>query len=88
MHPTSYGEERYEKKEMQQRVRRRFSQLRAMDEADGQVPWYVVNAAQTIEEVQKEINRIAELTVERVNADEKPLGLMWQAKDGVGDKEN
>jgi dTMP kinase len=75
-----YGEERYEKKEMQQRVRQRFRELQAMDEVDGQVPWYVVNAAQSIEEVQQEINQIVESTIDKVNAEEKPLGLLWQVK--------
>mmetsp|Transcript_34208 Transcript_34208/g.38225 ORF Transcript_34208/g.38225 Transcript_34208/m.38225 type:complete len:239 (+) Transcript_34208:215-931(+) len=73
-----YGGERYEKKEMQQRVRKRFSQLQEMDESDGQIPWYVVNAAQTIEDVQKEINNIVEKTVERVNREEVPVGLLWK----------
>eukprot|EP00751_Fragilariopsis_kerguelensis_P006292 CAMPEP_0170785304 /NCGR_PEP_ID=MMETSP0733-20121128/16817_1 /TAXON_ID=186038 /ORGANISM="Fragilariopsis kerguelensis, Strain L26-C5" /LENGTH=239 /DNA_ID=CAMNT_0011130713 /DNA_START=136 /DNA_END=855 /DNA_ORIENTATION=- len=72
------GGERYEKKEMQQRVRKRFSQLQEMDESDGQIPWYVVNAAQTIEDVQKEINNIVEKTVERVNREEVPVGLLWK----------
>jgi dTMP kinase len=75
-----YGEERYEKKEMQQRVRQKFRELQAMDEVDGQVPWYVVNAAQSIEEVQQEINQIVESTIDKVNAEEKPLGLLWQVK--------
>jgi LAS superfamily LD-carboxypeptidase LdcB len=83
-----YGEERYEKKEMQQRVRQRFSQLQAMDERDGQVPWYVVNAAQSIEEVQKEIKSIVEKTVERVNSEERPLGILWQSEQCRDNKEN
>ena len=72
---------------MQQRVRKRFSELQAMDERDGQVPWYVVNAAQTVEEVQKEINEIVEKTVERVNAEDQPLGLLWQTDPTRGNKE-
>jgi hypothetical protein len=73
---------------MQQRVRRRFSQLQAMDEHDGQVPWYVVNAAQAVEEVQKEINEIVEKTVEKVHLQEQPLGLLWQSKEAGENKEN
>mmetsp|Transcript_7343 Transcript_7343/g.21347 ORF Transcript_7343/g.21347 Transcript_7343/m.21347 type:complete len:228 (+) Transcript_7343:1037-1720(+) len=73
-----YGGERYEKKEMQQRVRQRFSELQGMDEADGQIPWYIVNAAQTIEEVQQEINAIVESTVEEVHSNELPVGLLWK----------
>lgn len=73
-----YGGERYEKKEMQQRVRKRFSELQGMDEQDGQIPWYIVNAAQSIEDVQKEINTIVENTVEKVQSEEKPVGLLWK----------
>ncbi|KAG7368691.1 thymidylate kinase [Nitzschia inconspicua] len=76
-----YGEERYEKKELQQRVRERFSQLQATDTENGQVPWYVVNAAQSIEEVQQEISAIVEQTIEKVILEEKPLGLLWLSKD-------
>jgi hypothetical protein len=78
---NSYGEERYEKKEMQKRVRERFSQLQAMDERDGQVPWYVVDAAQSIEEVQRDINDIVEKTLENVQTGKTPLGLLWQKTD-------
>ena len=78
---------------MQSRVRQRFSQLQAQDERDGQVPWHVVNAAQTVEEVQKEINDIVEATIERVqgSSDESsslPLQLMWQNRDDEENKEN
>jgi dTMP kinase len=73
-----YGGERYEKKEMQQRVRTRFSELQAMDEKDGRIPWHIVNAAQSIEDVQTEINRIVESTVEAVQRDDKPVGLLWK----------
>jgi dTMP kinase len=87
---NSYGEERYEKKEMQQRVRERFSQLQAMDERDGKVPWYVVDAAQSVEEVQREINDIVETTVEKIQRADTPLGLLWQNTDSIADenKEN
>eukprot|EP00536_Pseudo-nitzschia_multiseries_P002633 jgi/Psemu1/251860/estExt_Genewise1Plus.C_350097 len=73
-----YGGERYEKKEMQQRVRQRFSELQGMDEADGQIPWYIVDAAQSIEDVQQEINSIVESTVEKVHGDELSVGLLWK----------
>jgi len=63
---------------MQQRVRQRFSELQDTDEKDGQIPWFVVNAAQSIEEVQKEINTIVENTVEKVQSEEQPVGLLWK----------
>ena len=77
----SLGGERYEKKEMQQQVRKRFSQLQQLDEKDGQIPWYVVNAAQTIEDVQKEINGIVEQTLEKIHGENLPVGLLWK-KEG------
>jgi hypothetical protein len=71
---------------MQTRVRQRFSQLQAHDERDGNVPWYIVNAAQSIDEVQGDINKIVEETIRHVTTTttsttkgEKPLGLLWQA---------
>mmetsp|Transcript_9543 Transcript_9543/g.20028 ORF Transcript_9543/g.20028 Transcript_9543/m.20028 type:complete len:222 (+) Transcript_9543:1-666(+) len=73
-----YGGERYEKKEMQQRVRQRFSELQYKDEQDGRIPWYVVNAAQSIEDVQMEINTIVNKTVEKVQNEEPPIGLLWK----------
>ena len=63
---------------MQQRVRQRFSELQDMDEKDGQIPWFVVDAAQSIEEVQKEINEIVENTVTKVQSEEQPVGLLWK----------
>lgn len=73
-----YGGERYEKKEMQQQVRKRFSELQAMDDNDGNIPWYIVDAAQSIEDVQKEINAIVESTVKHVQNEEGGVGLLWK----------
>jgi dTMP kinase len=68
-----YGEERYEKKDMQIRVRERFGEL--MKEDSNSDRWHVVNAAQSMEEVQKEINTIVESTIQRVQSE--PLGKLW-----------
>ena len=78
---------------MQTRVRERFSELQTQDEQVGQVPWHVVNAAGTIEEVQQEINRIVEQTIDRVqNQEECPaLSRLWQTvinNHGRENKEN
>mmetsp|Transcript_21833 Transcript_21833/g.51512 ORF Transcript_21833/g.51512 Transcript_21833/m.51512 type:complete len:141 (+) Transcript_21833:1-423(+) len=75
---TRYGGERYEKRDMQIRVREKFRQLQAVDEEQGNVPWYVVNAAQSIEDVQKEINAIVDKTVHDVQTTNKPLGQLWK----------
>lgn len=60
------------------RVRQRFSELQGMDQRDDRIPWYIVNAAQSIEDVQKEINTIVENTIEKVQSEEKPLELLWK----------
>jgi dTMP kinase len=59
-----YGEERYENKDMQIRVRQRFADLQAVDEKTGGVPWKVVNAEQSVEQVQADIWKIVQDTVE------------------------
>jgi dTMP kinase len=80
LHFFRYGGERYEKRELQLRVRQRFAQLQAQDERLQTVPWHVVDAAQSIEEVQKEINTIVLQTVESVQEQQqkgKPMPTMW-----------
>lgn len=37
-----YGGERYEKRDLQIRVRQRFAELQSLDEKAGRVPWHVV----------------------------------------------
>jgi dTMP kinase len=87
-----YGGERYEKRELQTRVRQRFSELQRQDEQEGQVPWHIVNAAQSIEQVQEEINAIVQSTLERIEmAEEAPtLKRMWKGviKGDSSNKEN
>jgi hypothetical protein len=73
---------------MQQRVRERFSQLQAMDQRDGQVPWYMVDAAQSIEDVQNDINDIVEKTVHKIQSEKTPLGLLWQTTITDENKQN
>ena len=62
-----YGGERYETRELQTRVRQKFAELQAKDEQDGRVPWYIVNAAQSIEDVESDIQRIIQQTLARIN---------------------
>lgn len=76
-----YGGERYEKREMQIRVRERFSELQLQDEQSGQVAWHVVNAARSIEEVQEEINAIVEKTIQTIEGDSLPR--LWQSVSKV-----
>ena len=61
---------------MQIRVRERFGELQKMDE--GRIHWEVVDASQTIEEVESDIWRIATETMERISEQGKPLNTMWE----------
>jgi dTMP kinase len=72
-----YGGERYEKRDMQIRVRQRFADLQKMDEAAGNVPWHIVNAAQTVEEVTADIWTIVENVLEQVQKG-KVVNKMWE----------
>lgn len=74
----SYGGERYEKRDLQIRVRKRFAELQALDEKDGRVPWHVVDASQSIEDVTDELVRIVNETLERVDRESSPLKRMWE----------
>jgi hypothetical protein len=68
-----YGGERYEKRDMQIRVRERFGALQKMDE--GRVPWKFVNAAQTVEQVESDIWDIVRETMD--TCVDKPVRKMW-----------
>jgi dTMP kinase len=62
-----YGAERYEKKEMQDRVRELFGELRThADEGEDVV---VVNADQSVDEVAKEILNVVESVMDKLQAD-------------------
>ena len=73
----SYGGEQYEKKELQIRVRQLYVELQSIDEEQGRVPWYVVDASLSIDEVKAEIAKIATDTIERVQIESAPLCQMW-----------
>jgi dTMP kinase len=66
-----YGEERYETREMQARVREVFMRLKEGDET-----WTVVDASQSVEEVGARILEVASKAVGR--AADRPLGTLWQ----------
>lgn len=63
---------------MQIRVRKRFTELQAMDKADagGGTPWYVINAAQSMEKVQEDIQQVVQDTLCNV-ANGAPLRKLW-----------
>ena len=69
-----YGGERYEKRDLQLRVRQRFSELQNEDE--GRIPWHVIDAAQSVEAVTNDIVNIVNKVMEGV-AQGKPLQKLW-----------
>lgn len=71
-----YGGERYEKRDLQVRVRQRFAELQKIDEKHGRIPWYIVDASKSIDDVHVEIKKITKQTIEQV-ASGKPLMKMW-----------
>ena len=72
-----YGGERYEKRDLQIRVRQRFRELQSIDEKQGRVPWHVVDASQSIDKVKDNIADIVTATIERVQKETAPLCRMW-----------
>ncbi|GKY91487.1 hypothetical protein MPSEU_000120900 [Mayamaea pseudoterrestris] len=80
-----YGNERYEQRDMQLRVRKRFHELQNMDApatdsvADNStsIPWYTIAAAQSMDQVEEEIYKAVQTTLSEVQQG-KPLGKMWE----------
>ena len=66
-----YGEERYEKEEFQNKVRKVFERLRAEDAG----MWHVVDACMTLDEVTAKISQLAESTVQ--SAQGLPIQRLW-----------
>lgn len=71
----SYGGERYEKRDLQLRVRNRFEELKEAD-TGSTINWHIVDAAQSMEDVQRDINIAVLKTINQVKAG-KPLGKLW-----------
>lgn len=74
---ASYGGERYEKRDLQIRVRQRFAELQSIDENHGRVPWHVVDASQSIDEVKEKLVSIVNEILEKLGREPAPLSRMW-----------
>lgn len=72
-----YGGERYEKRDLQIRVRQRFAELQSIDENHGRVPWHVVDASQSIDEVKEKLVSIVNEILEKLRREPAPLSRMW-----------
>ncbi|XP_068821637.1 thymidylate kinase isoform X6 [Capricornis sumatraensis] len=66
-----FGRERYESGPFQQRALQRFQQLLA----DPSLPWKVINASRSIEDVHREIRALSEDAIRA--AAHRPLGQLW-----------
>jgi dTMP kinase len=73
-----YGGERYEKRDMQLRVREVFRRLQEADDSTGNIPWTVVDASQTIEQVHDDIWDAANVALS-VSAT-RPIGTMFASR--------
>eukprot|EP00542_Grammatophora_oceanica_P007662 CAMPEP_0194064246 /NCGR_PEP_ID=MMETSP0009_2-20130614/82485_1 /TAXON_ID=210454 /ORGANISM="Grammatophora oceanica, Strain CCMP 410" /LENGTH=198 /DNA_ID=CAMNT_0038716655 /DNA_START=83 /DNA_END=679 /DNA_ORIENTATION=+ len=71
-----YGGERYEKRDLQLRVRQRFEELKNEDEQGQRVSWHMIDAAQPVEGVTKDIIKVVESTIKQVDSG-KPLHKLW-----------
>jgi dTMP kinase len=71
----NFGEERYERIDFQKKVREQFMQLKTEDETSGAVDWHVVDARQSIEDIQRQIAAIVDGVVASVGA--KPVKRLW-----------
>ena len=58
-------------------MRQRFAELQSIDEKQGRVPWHVVDASQTIEEVKEKLAGIVTDTIKRVQSESAPVRRMW-----------
>lgn len=65
-----YGDEKYEKKELQDRVRELFNVMMQSQEKDDFVR---IDAGASIEEVQRKIREQVEQTISRVQSEQLPL---------------
>ena len=65
-----FGTEKYEKKEMQDRVRELFQTLR--QKTDGE-DFVVVDAGRSVEEVQESIRKRVQECIEKVDSESAPL---------------
>jgi hypothetical protein len=75
----SYGQERYEKRDLQLRVRKQFEKLEKLDRAEGRVPWHIVSAAQSVDDVRNDIWHIVQKTLAQVKSGTgKPVGKLWE----------
>eukprot|EP00977_Amphora_coffeiformis_P000478 scaffold117_cov148-Amphora_coffeaeformis.AAC.3 len=71
----SYGQERYETQDFQTRVRHQFDVLQQLESDNGGVPWHVVPAGQSMDDVERDIWQIVQAFLAAPKAAE--VGKLW-----------
>lgn len=71
----NFGEERYEKVSFQKKVREQFMTLKDEDVAKNTLPWYVLDATKSVEDLHNEIVAIADRVM--VGVADKPISRLW-----------
>lgn len=69
----SYGGERYEKRELQLKVRQKFEELKTSD--GDAINWHMIDAAQSMEAVTTDIISVVDSVLKDV--ENKPLQKLW-----------
>ena len=69
MERGAFGEERYEREDMQRRVRDNFRAIMTPE-------WRILDASKSIEELAREVRAVADDTI-AASAD-KPVGELWK----------
>ena len=72
-----FGNERYEKRDMQIRVRQQFTKLQEMDK--NIVPWNIINAAQPMDTVEDTIWNIVRPTIDHVTTTSPSIKALWES---------
>ena len=67
----NFGEERYEKKDIQIKVREQFMLLQ--DES-----WKIIDANKTVEQLQDQLREVVVEVVEKVKEEKRPVKELWK----------
>eukprot|EP00892_Ulva_mutabilis_P006402 jgi/Ulvmu1/4133/UM019_0112.1 len=67
-----YGQERYEKLEMQQRVAEEFKHLQ-------DARFHVIDASRTVDDVSSDVQAVADVVVRACQEDNPPLDKLWES---------
>lgn len=81
-----YGEERYEKEEMQRKVREAFAEIEAVtlngsSQGGGTTKWRTLDAEKSLGEVFEEVKREVESVRDEVQREGRGIGGLWDGRE-------